>query len=103
MLKFIITWCVVTMVTDPCPDANKVDEFGRGVSGMTSCAVYHFHYEYDCEHTKIFTDRDSAIVFYNKAKNLEPEKHKIDTTYYQFFSNGSLKDVKIDSVRWGAE
>ena len=103
MWKFIITWCVVTIATDPCPDANKVDEFGRGGSAINVCAVHHFHYEYDCEHTKIFNDRDSAMTFYKKAKELEPAKYKFDTTYFQFFSNGNLKDVKIDSVRWGEE
>lgn len=103
MWKYIITWCVVNMVTDRCPDANKVDEFGRGGSVMSVCAVHHFHYEYDCGHAKVFYNADSAKAFYKRAKELEPEKYKVDTIYFQNFYNGSLKDVEIDSVRLVAE
>ena len=90
MWKFIVMWCLSTVVSDPCPDANKVDEFGRKSSPFTTCAVFHFHIEKDCNHSKEFFSRKSAFEFYGKAK-----KEEIDT---EFFMNSGIVDIKIDSV-----
>ena len=58
MWKYIITWCLVTVVSDPCPDLMKKDEFGR--QSNISCAALHYHYE---------TARDKADNFFETGVN----------------------------------
>jgi hypothetical protein len=65
MLKYIITWVVVSMQPTSCPDANKANEFGVKANPFTSCAVMHLQ-EVKEEHSKTFTSRDSAKAFYNR-------------------------------------
>jgi len=86
---------VVNVVSVPCPNTNKVDEFGRVGNYLTTCAVYHSQQVYDCDNSKTFNNIDSAELFYNRAKKLEPIKY---SDGFQIFRDGSLMDVKIDSV-----
>jgi len=91
MWKYIVTWCIVNVVSDPCPNINKTDEFGRKGSGMISCAVFHHHLEHDCGHEKEFLNKTDAHSFYNRAA----------ANAYGFgrgIWSGGLSGVKIDSV-----
>lgn len=89
-MKYIVFWIIINVVPMPCPDANKIDEFGRESSGFSTCAVYHFKIERKSK-TKEFFSRDSAFAFYNRAKKLETK------SFIAF--DGNLEDVKIDSVK----
>lgn len=71
MLKYIITWAVVSMQPTSCPDANKASEFGIKSNPYMMCAVYHARTVED-EHSKAFTSRDSAQAFYNRLKAYKP-------------------------------
>ena len=86
MWKFIITWCLAMTVIDPCPDAGRIDEFGRELTSV--CLVYHYHTEYDCRHYREFFNRDSAFKFYDNAKREA-----------MGWSHERLDSVKIDSIR----
>ncbi len=68
MYEYIITWVISTLVSMPCPDANKTDAYGVRINNYQSCAVYHFRLDNDTL-SKKFTNRDLAIEFYNGAKN----------------------------------
>lgn len=87
---YIVTWCILTFVSDPCPDKLKVDEFGRSASPYISCAVLHGHTEKRCENQRGFDNRDEAFAFYKRAQS--------DTSSFGFVLGQSLSDVKIDSV-----
>lgn len=67
MWKFIVTWCIQMMVTDPCPDAGKVDEFGRLENYGIGCTVHHFHFENECGYSIEYCAKDSALAFYERA------------------------------------
>jgi len=41
MYKYIISWIIVSIVSAPCPDANKTNEFGVTLNSYMSCLVYH--------------------------------------------------------------
>ena len=88
MWKYIVTWVLVTTTTVECPDANTVDEFGSKSNSIISCAVNHMDTS-RASKEKVFTNRDSAYSFLNRAKN--QKKHWI-------FEDG-LENVKIDSLR----
>lgn len=85
---YIVTWLLANLVSDPCPDRNRTDEFGR--DSNTFCAVLHAHYEYE-NHTRSFFVRDSAFAFYERAKNeYDLSEVEIDSL--------ELTPVEIDSL-----
>lgn len=94
MFKFIVTWMVVTIVPDSCPDAGKVDQFGRVVNRGYSCAVFHAKTVFNPQ-KKEFGNRDSAFAFYRDALKHQPDSNSIITMW----SDNNLADVKIDSVK----
>ena len=63
--EYNVTWCVREEISDPCPNTWMKDEFGRDV--FYGCLVYHFHYEYDCAHSKNFNSYEEAEKFAKKA------------------------------------
>lgn len=78
---YIITWCIVTTVQDPCPEKPYTDKFGVTHNPALGCLVYHAHKEYDCDHSKVFYNSDSATTFYYDAlKEYNLERVKIDST-----------------------
>jgi len=92
MWKYVVLWLLGTMIIDPCPDIDSKDEFGRG-SSIISCNVLHYHYEYTSQ-AKAFHNRDSALIFYNKA--LEESKRSsygmdiITSIEFDSISDGSI-------------
>lgn len=61
----IVEWCVAEEVSDPCPNQWTKDEFGR--DKFYGCLVYHFHIEYDCNHSKVFPTYEEAKEFADRA------------------------------------
>ena len=95
MWKYIVTWCIMSTAPTPCPDAARVDEFGRIQNSYFSCAVAHFKTVEDCDFSKTFTQRDSAYAFYNRSKSANKK-----LTWYE---QDRVTNVKIDSFRLGFE
>lgn len=91
MYKYIITWVISTVVSEPCPDANRVDEFGIENNGYTTCAVFHGKIVKESK-TKNFIDRDSAFYFYNRGT-----KQINNNGFYGLGS--SITEIKIDSIK----
>lgn len=58
---FIVEWVVNIWVSDPCPDAVRVNEY-TGESIFYGCLVAHGHYE-DKKMSKTFSNRESAESF----------------------------------------
>ena len=85
---FIVTWVLSYTVPTPCPDANKVDEWGR--KSMMTCAVYHCKVVKE-SHSKTFYNRDEAIIFYKKSMKEQGDNNS-------FIFNNGIIDVKIDSI-----
>ena len=86
---YIIYWVITTFTLVPCPDKFIEDEFGRKPSGFTDCAVAHYEVLRESRH-KAFSDRDSALAFYNRAKS-EP-------SFYDMWGlDQGIEDVCIDS------
>lgn len=83
---FVISWCVLTRVPIPCPDAPKKNEFG--IMEGHHCAVYHFSRETKCD-SLIFDNRKDAEACYLRAKQREVNG---------IFEDG-LINVKIDSIQ----
>ncbi len=74
-----VTWCISIDVQDPCPDMWTRDEFGRDI--FYGCLVYHFHIDYDCDHSKYFDSYEEAEKFAKKANK-----------------ESGITDVKLDGV-----
>lgn len=91
MWIYIVTWCLKSYVSDPCPDyyPNRVDEFGREDHGRIGCNVLHGHLENFCNYNKRFNDRSSAFIFYNKA---------LKETKPSFWLRKAINNIKIDST-----
>ena len=92
MIKWIVYWCIVNIVPTGCPgyDIREADEFGRIGSSMISCAVFHTKKELDCNHTESFTNRDSAIAFYNRAL--------LESEGWTSWQNPGIEQVRLDSI-----
>jgi len=85
MIKiFIVTWVLANTVPTGCPDAGKTNEFGQ--TSMMNCAVFHSRTERENKFRE-FADRDSAFVFFDRAKGMGGG-----------WSLSRVEDVKIDSV-----
>lgn len=63
MYTYIITWCLAKLLTTPTVEYSDFNQksFDSGIKGT------------DC-HQKEFYCRDSAILFYERAKQLEAKK-----------------------------
>jgi len=70
MWKFIITWCVITIVADPCNLRPYVDEFGISHDLCKELSMVKVHATYDCNHWRVFNHRLEAVSFYNEARKL---------------------------------
>lgn len=81
------------MVSEPCPDSGRVDEFGVGLNQFSSCAVLHLSSSEETK-TKEFIVRDSAYAFYNRGKG------QIIGNGDWFGGMGSrVSKIEIDSVK----
>jgi len=65
-MKYIVIWCILNWVPDPCPIKSIPDEFGR-INYSMNCAVLHGHFEQGKPRTKEFSTMDSAQAFYERA------------------------------------
>lgn len=83
MIKYIVTWCIIIGYTHE--RSIKTDEFGRTIYGK--CKKVDVT---DCNHKKEFSNRDSAVAFYNRA---------LCTTYANHSGIQQLKNIKLDSIR----
>ncbi len=91
MIKYIVFWCIVNIIPTGCPDAGvSVDEFDRIGNSMISCNVFHSKKVVECGYTKTFTDRDSAVAFYNRAL--------LESEGVMSWQNPGIEQVRIDSV-----
>ena len=99
MIKYIVIWILATTVQIPCPDADKVDEFGRSSGSYVGCLVLHTRTDYDTLQQSFIT-KGNAELFYNKAKKEIPEgllfpmgSNIISIEMYE------MKSVKIDTMK----
>ena len=84
---WIVTWCIVSVIQDPCPEKPYTDKFGIVHDPSIGCTVFHAHKEYDCDHRATFIYRDSAVAFYD------------DATREQADHSSRIARVKFDSVK----
>ncbi len=83
MIKFVITWCVISFVEYDPPE--KLDQFGRVIPHVT--LEYITVMRRDCDHSKTFFNKDSAFNFYNEAlkeqanQNLDSVDMEISNRY----------------------
>ena len=86
-----VLWRIAHEITDPCPDAHKIDKFGRLSGGMIGCLVHHYHIEYEYK-SKEFVERELAFNFYNEALQ--------EQSYYSgiLSTDGNIDSVQIDSI-----
>lgn len=63
MIKYIVTWCI--LISGPVEQTYEVhtDEFGREQYEI----VWKDPTYEDCDHIRVFENKDSAKVFYNRA------------------------------------
>lgn len=83
-MKYIIYWCLITVISVP---HHVEDEFGR----------YRYTYETaesrrDCGYEKVFSDRDSAFMFYNRALKANINSVRIDSVI-RFTPSGEFNDT----------
>ena len=86
-MKYAVYWILTQHVSIPCPDANKVDEFGR--KSMTACCVNHVK-EVKEKVSKEFFDKDLAQDFYDRLK----KESSIDS----IFSQTKISDVEFKEI-----
>lgn len=82
---YIVTWCILNMVSDPIPPS--ADKFGR--EEMMVTLAYRAHTVEDCGHEKYFVSRKEAFEFYVEAKDNEAG----------YSWRAGLSQVKIDSLK----
>ena len=82
---------MVSWVIAECPELSKTDEFGRKLY-FVNCDAIHGDIEYDCDHKRLFDNKDSAIVFYNKAIKEEHNTVKQSITNLSFDVFGAEMD-----------
>lgn len=85
-MKYIIYWCIVNQISINCPSWTTIDEFGVKTEHESMANCYKL--QYDCNHSKVFYNRDSAIHFYNEGIKRQN----------QVFNN-NLDSVRIDSIK----
>jgi len=90
MYKYIITWIVASIQSAPCPDANRVSEFGISNNNVMSCAVYHTQ-TVKTEHKREFYSKDSSRVFFKKINEYTPDG------WISSF-NDRIESIKLDSI-----
>lgn len=83
-----VSWCLIIDVPDPCPGYGG-SEFGQGKGSKTSCAVYHHHYEKQCDNKKQFTKLKEAKECYQRALREQSQGSLM---------RDGLSDVKLDST-----
>jgi len=91
MYKYIVTWIVVSIQSAPCPDANRVSEFGTQNRSMISCAVYHTQ-TFKEKKERVFYSKDSVNVFLKNIDNYKP-------TGFNFSMEDKIESIKLDSLK----
>lgn len=91
MYKYIITWIVVSTQSAPCPDANRVSEFGIQNRSIISCAVYHTQTVKENK-SREFYSKDSTNVFIKNINNYKP-------TGFNFSMEDKIESIKLDSLK----
>lgn len=98
MWKYLVTYILTSWHSVECPDYKPTtDEFGRTTWPMTHCLVNHMGCDKDTV-TKVFVNRDSALVFYSHAID-QAKVEESNTGFGGLFSKPVLSDIKIDSVK----
>jgi len=90
-LIYIVTWCLTSMTISPTllSTAERYDEFGREIFNPMVLKR-----SYDCNHAETFTDRDSAMAFYERARNEV-------SGYNGLFDEEGVVNVELDSMDLG--
>jgi hypothetical protein len=91
MIKYIVIWILATTVQVPCPDAGKVDEFGRNSGMYNSCSVLHTSTDYDTLQQE-FLIKEKAELFYDNAK-------KEVTKGFSFFLGSDIIQVEMYEMK----
>ncbi len=82
MIKYIVYWCLINVVQISCPNQQAKDEFGGTSPWNMVTAMYCTDVYYDCENAKEFTNRDSAVAFYDRAlESYNVDSVRIDSIY----------------------
>ena len=64
---FLVTWKLSFWITDPCPDAGKLNEYGNPLRGLNyGCLVNHGHCIYE-DKSKEFATLNEAEDFVRNA------------------------------------
>lgn len=91
MIKYIITWVVLSMEMASCPDSGPYySDLGIPNKSMISCAAMHWK-TVKTENEKTFTDRDSAFIFIDRLKKYKPVGFS--------FGKSEIENIKIDSLK----
>jgi hypothetical protein len=90
MWMYVVTWCIVVMVMEP--KVYYFDEFGRSSSSYGYETLENrIRYENDCNHERLFGNRDEAFAFYSRGINDNPANSVTQA--------GRLVNIKIDSIQ----
>jgi len=91
MYKYIISWIVVSIQSAPCPDANRISEFGTQNRSMISCAVYHAQTVKE-KKERVFYSKDSVNIFLKNINNYKPSG-------FNFSMEDKIESIKLDSLK----
>lgn len=94
-MEYVITWVFISLVSAPCPDYNRKDQFGRQATmygGNVSCAVMHLRQD-SVHYEKRFENNAEAKEFLKELK-----KAKAEQTPNLFGDTLGIDCVKLDSI-----
>ncbi len=87
---YIVTWCLIKLVYINVPVFDEFDRYQH--------SYYDSETVIECGHEKIFYNRDSAIMFYDKAYKESIHSVQIDSTRYR----GEIDTITLvnDTIVW---
>ncbi len=91
MIKYIITWIVVSIQNAPCPDINRNSDLGLSNS-MITCTALHLK-TVKTNHEKVFANKDSADVFVKRLQSYE------NNYSFSIIGQERISDIKINTVK----
>ena len=68
-LYYVVSWCLVYFQPAPCPEHTKNNELGIKSPVQVTTADYCEVKVRDCNHKRIFFDKDSAMNFFARNAN----------------------------------
>jgi hypothetical protein len=91
MIKYIVTWIVISIQSAPCPDINRNSDLGLS-SSMITCTALHMK-TVKTNHEKAFTNKDSADVFVKRLQSYE------NNYIFSVLGQERISDIKINIVK----